>query len=224
MKEPAIIAAVVAVFVRQSLGNLDVISLYARGDTWIQEAAATLVVGDVPSPVAGDVALWSAIMTNKKDFLQGVTQNSQVSYYCTNLGRNWCTFAYNLKGLQNAENGTPVIAAPGTKIKTHYKLNNQTNLWDQKVYLNDKLMSQISTSKGHHGTIFYVSIECASGSCSPAPAHSWEDISITLNKPDQSFYHSGDWEFKATGGKMSTADGGKSWNFTTLYVPETRPH
>ena len=49
----------------------------------------------------------------------------------------------------------------------------------------------------------------------------WEDISLVLNKADASFGHSGAWAFGATGGKMSTPDGGKTWNFTTLHVPET---
>jgi len=60
-----------------SLANLDVISLFTARDTWIQEVVATLVVGNVPNPITGDVALWTGIMTDKRDFLQGVTQNSQ---------------------------------------------------------------------------------------------------------------------------------------------------
>lgn len=101
----------------------------------------------------------------------------------------------------------------------------------------------VSTGKGEHGEIFYISIECAAGTCATAPAHStsfsshnicnatkqavtdkslgWEDVSITLSKADQSFGHTGDWEQGATGGKMSTTDGGKTWNFTTLNVPDT---
>jgi hypothetical protein len=50
----------------------------------------------------------------------------------------------------------------------------------------------------------------------------WEDISITLSQADPNFGKTGNWAFGATGGKMSTTDGGKTWNFTTLYVPETR--
>lgn len=59
--------------------NLDFVTLNADtgGGTWIQEAEGTLVVGDVPTPMTGDVALWSAIMTDKRDFLQGVTENAQ---------------------------------------------------------------------------------------------------------------------------------------------------
>lgn len=66
----------IAALVHQSAANLDVITLPTRGSTYIQEAEATLVLGDVPNPITGDVALWSAIMMDQQDFLQGVTQNS----------------------------------------------------------------------------------------------------------------------------------------------------
>ncbi|KAI0379393.1 hypothetical protein F5Y04DRAFT_282815 [Hypomontagnella monticulosa] len=212
---------VVLLLVGHSRANLDIIILNTRGDTWIQEASATLVLGDVPNPMAGDVALWSAIMMDKRDFLQGVTENALNSPYCPNLGKNWCNFAYTLIGSRVAKNGAPVSAAPGSRIKTHYKLNPDTNLWDQNLYVDGKLLSNISTSQGQRGVIFYVSIECAAGRCSPAPAHAWEDISITLSKADPSFKHAGAWQYKATGGEMSTVDNGKTWNFTTLRIPET---
>jgi hypothetical protein len=48
----------------------------------------------------------------------------------------------------------------------------------------------------------------------------WEDVSIVLNKADPGFTHNGDWEFGATGGEMSTTDNGKTWNFTTINIPE----
>ena len=65
----------VLALIHQSHANLDVITLNTKSDTYIQEATATLVVGNVPNPITGDVALWSAIMLDKQDFLQGVTQN-----------------------------------------------------------------------------------------------------------------------------------------------------
>ncbi|KAI1649464.1 uncharacterized protein F4817DRAFT_330449 [Daldinia loculata] len=46
--------------------------------------------------MAGDVALWSAIMMDKRDFLQGVTENALNSPYCPNLGSKWCNFACTL--------------------------------------------------------------------------------------------------------------------------------
>jgi len=77
MKRPRTVLSILLALARQSLANLDVITLNANRDAWIQEAVATLVVGDVPSSSTGDVALWSAIMTDKRDFLQGVTENAQ---------------------------------------------------------------------------------------------------------------------------------------------------
>ncbi|TKX22518.1 hypothetical protein C1H76_5301 [Elsinoe australis] len=102
------------------------------------------------------------------------------------------------------------------------KLNPTSQLWDQNVYVNGKLVSSVSTSKGQHGDIFYVSIECASGNCAAHPAHTWQDISIVLNKADTSFKKSGNWAFGATGGQMSTPDAGKTWNFTTLNIPSQK--
>jgi len=40
-----------------------------------------------------------------------------------------------------------------------------------------------------------------------------------LNQADQTFKHTGAWEYNATGGAMSTADGGKTWNFAKLEIP-----
>ncbi|KAL1613548.1 hypothetical protein SLS54_010519 [Diplodia seriata] len=209
MKTFAATSALLAL-AHQALANLDVVTLQASTDAWIQEATATLVVGDVPNPITGDVALWSAIMMqNEASFLQGVTENApEGSGYCTNLGSNWCNFAYALIG-SNAKAGTTVKAAAGSRIKTHYKLNSDTQMWDQNLYVNDELVSSVSTSKGEHGELFYISIEC------------WEDVSIVLSQADESFGHTGGWEQGATGGEMTSSDGGKTWNFTTLEIPDT---
>ncbi|KAL6922940.1 hypothetical protein ACHAPO_011289 [Fusarium lateritium] len=216
-----------ALLTQSVLGNLDIVTLFAKPDAYIQEASATLVLGNVPNPITGDVALWSAIMMQNQDsFLQGVTENAPAGLgYCSNLGKSWCNFAYALvSGSSVAKNGTPVKASPGSRIRTHYKLNSSTQMWDQNLYIDGKLVSSISTSKGQHGEIFYISTECSAGNCAAAPAHSWEDVSITLSKADSSFGRTGGgWEHGATGGKMSTSDGGKNWKFTTLKVPATNP-
>lgn len=71
---------VLSTLVYHSRANKDFVTLTTKGDAWIQEAVATLVLGDVPNPMGGDVALWSAIMMDKKDFLQGVTENAVPRY------------------------------------------------------------------------------------------------------------------------------------------------
>ncbi|KAG8161518.1 hypothetical protein KVR01_008505 [Diaporthe batatas] len=195
---PANIVSALAALVGLAQANSDIVSLYTSGNTYITEASATLVLPKLPSPVSGDVAIWSAIMMeNEASFLQGVTSNSPSGSYCNDQGKNWCNFAYTLVD----------------------KLNSSTQLWDQNVYIDGELLSSVSTSKGQHGDIFYISIECASGGCAQHPAHSWQDVSVVLNQADQRFKHSGSWNFGATGGAMSTPDGGKTWTLTTLNIP-----
>lgn len=88
----------------------------------------------------------------------------------------WCNFAYTVVGSEPTV-GKAVSASPGSKVKTTYKLNTSTQLWDQNVYIDGKLASTVSTSKGQHGKIFYISLECASGGCGTAGAHSTFSIS-----------------------------------------------
>ena len=86
-------------------------------------------------------------------------------------------------------------------------------------------------------------MECASGTCSTTPAHStfpashcfyfetdqeiaktppgWQNVQIMLSNADESFGYTGTWAQDATGGEMSTSDGGKTWNFATIEVPAT---
>lgn len=115
------------------------------------------------------------------------------STWCQNLGRDWCNFAYMLKE-SSVTHGTPVKASRGDRVKTHCasrhahlecamlifisdKLNSTTDLWDQSLYINDELVSHVSTSKGQHGKIFYVSVECAAQPCTTVPAHSMYTLS-----------------------------------------------
>lgn len=76
---------------------------------------------------------------------------------------------------------------------------------------------------GQHGAIFDIAIECAMGDCAPVPAHTWTSISIVLDTADLSFKHHGPWGYNATGGEMSTEDGGKTWNIAKLHVPQQKP-
>ncbi|KAF2142306.1 uncharacterized protein K452DRAFT_297624 [Aplosporella prunicola CBS 121167] len=219
MKNYAALGAFLAL-AQQAMANLDVVSLTATSEAWIKEATATLVLPKTPESITGDVSFWSAIMMeNEASFLQGVTENApQGLGYCENLGSQWCNFAYCLVG-SNPTVGDPVKASAGSKVTTHYKYNSETTMWDQDVYVDDELVSNVSTSKGQHGWLFYISVECASGTCDTAPAHSWEDVSIVLNEANPNFKHEGSWDQGATGGEMSTTDGGKTWNFSTLKIP-----
>ncbi|KAF5518241.1 hypothetical protein CGCA056_v010983 [Colletotrichum aenigma] len=215
----ATVCGMIAALASLAQANSDIVTLFTNGNAYIQEASATLVLPELPSAISGDVAIWSAIMMqNEASFLQGVTSNSPSGSYCEDGGKNWCNFAYTLVG-SNPTVGTPVKASAGSTVRTHYKLNPSTQLWDQNVYVDGKLVSTVNTSKGQHGNIFYISIECASGGCANHPAHTWKDVSIVLSEADKNFGHRGSWEHGATGGAMTTSDGGKTWNIATLNIP-----
>ncbi|KZL83218.1 hypothetical protein CI238_12526 [Colletotrichum incanum] len=189
--------------------NSDIVSLHTNGVAYIQEASATVVLPELPSPLSGDVAIWSAIMMNNQaSFLQGVTSSSPSG-----------TDSFFVAAGSDPTVGEPVEASPGSTVKTHYKLNKGTRLWDQNVYVDGKLVSSVSTSKGQTGEIFYISIECASGNCPDHPAHSWTNVSIVLSNADESFKHAGSWAHGASGGAVSSPDGGRTWNFDTINVP-----
>lgn len=82
MKLHVVIGALAAL----AQANLDVVTLNVAGNNYITEASATLVLGKAPSPQgSGDAALWSAIMMDGHDFLQGVTQNSAAEYVYVDL-------------------------------------------------------------------------------------------------------------------------------------------
>ncbi|KAI9674311.1 MAG: hypothetical protein M1822_009560 [Bathelium mastoideum] len=208
--------------------NTDLVTLEASTAAWIQEADATVILPQLPNPVSGHNSLWSAIYTdNDETFMQGVSAVGPGDTFCGAAGTTaWCNNAYALNGTApnwNVFHGTSVTAGPGSAVRTHYKLNPTTQLWDQNMYINGNLVSTLSMSKGEHGNLFYISIECAAGTCAATPAHSWQNVSIVLSEADMSFKHTGAWAAGATGGVMSTPDSGKTWNFTTLYVPVQTP-
>jgi hypothetical protein len=78
MKSSALITGVGLSLIAKTIANKDAITLKTRGNSWINEAVATLVLPEVPEYVTGDIALWSAIMMNdyQGDFLQGVSSSS----------------------------------------------------------------------------------------------------------------------------------------------------
>ncbi|WQF78797.1 hypothetical protein CDEST_03811 [Colletotrichum destructivum] len=215
-----VICSILAVLVSQGRAISDILTLPTTGDAYIEEARATLVLPKVPDSVKGDIAIRSGIMMNDKEtFIQGVVSNSPTGSYCNDGGKKWCSFAYTITG-STPTFGTPKSCSPGAAVKTEYKLNSKTQIWEQNVYVDGKSSSSVTNSRGQVGNVFYLSILCADGNaCAEHPAHSWKDVSVVLNKADKDFGSSKVLNFGATGGDMKTSDGGKTWKFETIKVP-----
>ena len=80
MKSFATLSALAAL-VPAALANLDIVTLTASSDAYIQEVDATLVLPAIPDSTTGDASIWSAIMMeNEASFLQGVSENAPSGY------------------------------------------------------------------------------------------------------------------------------------------------
>jgi hypothetical protein len=91
MRSSSIVTAIGLGLISKAVANKDAITLNTQGNSWIKEAVATLVLPELPEPVTGDIALWSAIMMDdyNGDFLQGVTSSSPTyvgAIDCTTMG------------------------------------------------------------------------------------------------------------------------------------------
>ncbi|KAF1971496.1 hypothetical protein BU23DRAFT_470944, partial [Bimuria novae-zelandiae CBS 107.79] len=194
----------------------------------------TLVLGKTPSPLTGDMAVYSGVTLDNGDLLQGTSMSAKLedNFWCRYPSpTQWCNMAYVFRQkpqdhLHPSQQWDKTVAAsPGQSVRAHYKLNEVTRLWDQNVYIDGKLVSTLSTSIDERGRHFSLVLECAIGKCAAVPAHGWQDVSVVLNSADLSFKHSSSWGQGVTGGVMTTPDDGKTWNLTSLSMPETQlPH
>ncbi|RAL09419.1 uncharacterized protein BO97DRAFT_168399 [Aspergillus homomorphus CBS 101889] len=154
--------------------------------SWIREAKTTLVLPEVPSPVADRLALWPGMGTSGGDLIQALAVSfSDPNANCGGKSGQWCIWASTLQGTQLG--GTEVPANAGDKVTMEYKYNDSTSKYDQTVSLNGKVVSTLSTSSGvaqGWGT----AVECQDDACkSTARAHQYIDTTIILNAADSTF-------------------------------------
>jgi len=78
MKVVTISIGVILVFLRESSAT-QFGPAFSTGpvgaNSWIQEAVSTLITPLTPTPIIGDVALWTGMGTDKNDLIQGITEN-----------------------------------------------------------------------------------------------------------------------------------------------------
>lgn len=147
-------------------------------NSWIREATATLLVPNPPNPVIGNTVLWVGMGTDKGDLIQGINNNYPADTLrdaCSNLGKNWCVAAYALvktgDNSQASNSGPKSTSAPGSQVTMHYKYNDATQMYDQDVSVNGKVVSTVSSSKGHHAMGWGTALECTTKPCGTVPAH-----------------------------------------------------
>ncbi|RMY71448.1 hypothetical protein D0863_05142, partial [Hortaea werneckii] len=90
--------------------------------------------------------------------------------------------------------------------------------YTQTVSLNGHVVSTLSTSDGH-AQGWGSAVECAETNCGTVSAHSWIDVSITMDTADPNYKQT---QAKGEGvtGELTTSDGGKTWTVGKIGIPE----
>ncbi|KAL0575524.1 hypothetical protein V5O48_006447 [Marasmius crinis-equi] len=194
--------------------------------SWIREATATLVVPNAPNPAVGNTVLWVGMGTDKGDLIQGINNNypkDTLGDACSNLAGNWCVAAYTLAktgdNSQTSISGPKANSKPGQQVTMHYKYNDFTQQYDQDLAVDGKVVSTISSSKGHHAMGWGTALECTTKPCGTVPAHAWTNVKITLNTPDPNYIQT-NWKGPGVTGNMVTNDGGKTWTVDRISIPQ----
>ncbi|KAK7402697.1 hypothetical protein QQX98_011561 [Neonectria punicea] len=183
-------------------------------NSWIREATSTLVLPKAPSGSTGDASLWVGMGTSNGDLIQSIADNWQSD--------DWSIYAYTL--MKTGENSQAVVqgdsstAVAGDEVTMHYKFDDASGNYTQIVSVNGQQVSTLSTSDGH-AQGFGSSVECAEENCGTVPAHKWLNTKIILDVADPDYINTFG---KAEGvtGDMSTSDGGLTWTFTEMSIPE----
>ncbi|KAF4555971.1 Hypothetical protein D9617_2g059370 [Elsinoe fawcettii] len=200
-----------------SFGNAFSTGPTADGN-FIRVANSTLIVPRAPRPQMSLLSLWTGMGTSNGDLIQALVEsyagdlgNTGIKGTCGLLnatGNEWCAYASTLNGSGQIGADQRVIK-PGDKVKMSYMLNDETNMYDQYVYINGEFTSKLSTASGR-AIGWGTAEECQpEAPCSLVPAHDWVNTVLVLDKPQPDYNNTFGWG-KANG-TLTTVDGGKTW-------------
>ncbi|KAH0347076.1 hypothetical protein KCU81_g3598, partial [Aureobasidium melanogenum] len=195
-------------------------------NNWIRVANSTLVVPAAPSPQKGLLSLWVGMGTSNGDLIQALVEsyNDDIDTGCGVLDGDWCAWAstlvtVNSQGGQAQEGGQEVVAQVGDEVTMSYMYNDDTGNYDQYVLVNDKLVSNFSTSSGHAlgwGTAEECNQAAPAYPCGLTPTHSWINTVLVLDSP-QPNYSDTFGSFGASG-TLTSVDGGKTWTSENITI------
>ncbi|KAI6844665.1 hypothetical protein KC352_g922 [Hortaea werneckii] len=187
--------------------------------TFVRSANATLVLPAVPSNNNGVASLWVGMGTSNGDLVQSIAENW--------ASDSWSVFAYTLLST-SATTQMPVQDEPtdagdgGDRVTMFFpgkdEYQDDSGNYTQTVSLNGNVVSTLSTSDGY-AQGWGSAVECAETNCGTVPAHSWIDVSITMDTADPNYKQT---QAKGEGvtGELTTSDGGKTWTVGEIGIPE----
>ncbi|CAN8104186.1 unnamed protein product [Discula destructiva] len=190
-------------------------------DSFIRESTATLILPDTPSGSVGVFSLWVGMGTSDGDLIQSISDNDQ-SLAGNPQQDQWGVFAYTLQSssatTQEPVQTTRKIFAAGDHVTMHYKYDDASKNYTQTVLVNDVQTATLATDSGI-AQGWGSATECAETDCGTVPAHSWVNVTITLDVADPNYDQTLGKSDGVTG-SMSTQDGGLTWDIGTIEIPE----
>ena len=96
--------------------------------------------------------------------------------------------------------------------------SSSTGNYTQTVYLNNAVVSTLSTSDGF-AEGWGSAVECAATDCGTVPAHQWINVQIVLSAADPGYINTLGLS-SGVKASMTTSDGGKTWNVPSISIPQ----
>ncbi|KUI71644.1 hypothetical protein VM1G_07301 [Cytospora mali] len=196
------------------------------GDAYIKKATYSLTSPSVITDYdTSDSSLWIAIWVGVQQSDEDVDNENLVQpllNWCINqedcgcgaTETEWCVAASTYT--PDGQTGSSYVTVPkGATLDFEIAVNSSTNLIDQKVWLNDKLVAQQSDSSGMKPGVIYSANECSDTSCGTLASFSWTDFTLVFSEAvtDLNSYMSYN---GASSSGLTTSDGGITWSVDAI--------
>ncbi|KAK0433229.1 hypothetical protein EV421DRAFT_1718755 [Armillaria borealis] len=190
---------------------------YSLGATssYIIEATTTLTSSKVPSPAADRLALWPGMGTDGGGLYQSIVLAIASPENGGSTGQ-WCAFASVYNGTQQSGDSVPIDA--NTPVTINYKYDESTESYTQKVTVNGKVISTITTSDGK-AIGWGTAVECQDDACNgTSTTHTYTNTTIVLAAADSSFGST--LSVNLVTASELTSDDNITWTVESISVPE----
>ncbi|KAG8623970.1 hypothetical protein KVT40_008946 [Elsinoe batatas] len=182
---------------------------------FIRTANSTLIVPRAPRPQMSLLSLWTGMGTSNGDLIQALVESYAGDLGNTGGGSEWCSYTSTLNG-SGQVGGPQRVTKPGDRVKMSYMLNDETDMYDQYVYLNGELISTFSTASGR-ALGWGTAEECQpEAPCSIVPKHDWVNTVLVLDQPQLDYNNT--FGSNKANGTLTTTDGGKTWKGARITI------
>ncbi|KAL1634470.1 hypothetical protein SLS58_010666 [Diplodia intermedia] len=203
-----------------AFGNMFAVGPPASGAAHITKATWSVVPPATPSDATDEksdppfLSLWIGVSDSVSDESTALVQ--PLLNWSPDQESQWpASFAWEIRiadgggGFAAGQVAQPYVAVPkDTQIDFEITATSDKKT-TQKVWINNKIVSQQDDDAGWLPTYLYSSNECYQNTCGSVAGYTWSNITITLSAADEAF---GD-TLSLTGaaGALTTADGGMTW-------------